>query len=122
MTYNVVFENLREGSEKGFRTWRSFSSKDDFEKYYTEKIYECVSSARIVAEDVSESKAILLCLQGEANIDALKRDGLSYQNFIRAVSSYIPDLQNESMSLNPDVRSEAMEILGTLEKMKRRLY
>ena len=55
--YNIVFECTgEEGTIKGIRTWITYGSKRDFDKSYVPG-----KSERIIAEGVSEEKAVKLC-------------------------------------------------------------
>jgi hypothetical protein len=59
--YNVVFRNTKaNGSSEGLITYRSFESKEAFNKQYTAKIKKLEA---IVEEGVSDERAIKLCAQ-----------------------------------------------------------
>ena len=57
-SYNVAFRYTREaGGYHGVMTWTSFSSKEDFDKWYTPDIK---AREEVVEEGISEERAIEL--------------------------------------------------------------
>ncbi len=57
--YNVVFEYTeRVDSHQGVRTWTTYKNREEFQKFYTS---ERAERERVIAEGVSNKRAIELC-------------------------------------------------------------
>ncbi len=64
-TYNVVTRTIVECNSTGAITWTSFKDKEDFDRWYDDKMrgwYE------VVAQGVSQDRAIELCSTPEAEL------------------------------------------------------
>ena len=62
--YNVVFRNISDGRPKGVVTWSSFSSQNDFEMWYDDKMRR---EYEVVAKNVSDERTVELCSTADAS-------------------------------------------------------